>query len=265
MLRIILPIIFLIFIASAATAKMPGDKDGCGTQECSACHNLTVKEAGDLLSFAGVTVKSVKSAPARGLFEVMFNQGSNVGIVFIDYAKKHLVQGVVIDLKSKQAVAAHDSDLPKPKQFSGVDPKSIPVQSAFVIGNPKGSKKIYVFTDPDCPYCRTLHPELSKLEKIAPDVAIHIMLYPLQQLHPQAYDKSRVVIARKKRELLDKAFDGKELPKPKGNEGKAAVDEVIKFAAEHGINGTPMILLPDGKPYSGPRDAESIKKVMEGK
>lgn len=265
MVRLLCTAVLLVALSVvSAGAMMPPDKgkDGCGTQECSACHKLTVEEAGQLLSFAGVKVKSVKPAPARGLFEVFFEQGNKIGLVMIDFAKKHLIQGMVIDLKTKEPVAAHDSELPKPKQFTGVDPKQIPVQSAVVMGNPKGSKKIYVFTDPDCPYCRNLHPELQKLEKLMPDLAIYIMLYPLQQLHPQAYDKARVVVANKKRDLLDKAFAGGELPEPAKDEGKAAVDAVIQFAMEQGINATPTILLPDGRPYQGPRDAQSMKKLI---
>lgn len=260
--RIVLTVLAVILFTVPALAKMPADKEGCGTQECSACHAMTVEEAGKLLSFAGVTVKSVKPAPARGLFEVLFEKGGGIGLVFIDFAKKHLLEGQVMNLATKQPVIAHEQELPKPKQFTGVDPKLIPVQHAFTIGNPKGSKKMYVFTDPDCPYCRNLHPELIKLEKLMPDLAIHIMLYPLQQLHPQAYDKARVVLSSKSRQNLDKAFEGKELPKPKGAEGKASVDAIIQFSQEQGINGTPTILLPNGSPYQGARSAEAIQKSI---
>jgi len=266
MSRTILIITVLLLCAMPVAAMMPPaekGKEGCGTQDCTACHTLTVEEANKLLSFAGVTVTSVKPAPARGLFEVLFTKAGGVGLVFVDFAKKHLLQGMVIDLQTKEPVAAHDKELPKPKQFTGVDPKLIPVQHAFTIGNPKGSKKIYVFTDPDCPYCRSLHPELQKLEKLMPDLAIHIMLYPLQQLHPQAYDKARVILSSKSRQNLDKAFEGKELPKPKGGAGKAAVDALIAFAQEQGVSATPTILLPDGKLYQGPRDAASISKALE--
>jgi thiol:disulfide interchange protein DsbC len=263
--RILFAVLALLLLTTPVLAKMPAEKEGCGTQECGACHTLSVEEAGKLLSFAGVTVKSVKPAPSRGLYEVLFEKAGGVGLVFIDFAKKHLLQGVVIDLQTKEPVAAHDKELPKPKQFTGVDPAQIPVQHAFTIGNPKGTKKLYVFTDPDCPYCRTLHAELIKLEKLMPELAIHIMLFPLQQLHPQAYDKARVVLATKNRKNLDLAFEGKELPKLKGDAGKSAVDAVIAFAQEQGINSTPTILLPDGTLYKGQRDAVSMKESVAGK
>jgi len=256
---------FLLVLCFSATVFAMPAAEGCGSQECSKCHSLSVDEANKLLGFAGVTVKSVKPAPAHGLHEVLFEKNGGVGIVFIDYGKKHLIQGMIIDLKTKEPVAAHENDIPKPKQFTGVDPKLIPTQHAVVMGNPKAAKKIYVFTDPDCPYCRQLHPVLQQLEKAMPDLAINIMLLPLRQLHPQAYDKARAIIVGKKRDLLDKAFTGKELPAPNGDEGKSEVDAIIKFAVEQGINGTPMILLPDGRPYQGTRDVDAIKKAVAEK
>jgi len=96
-----------------------------------------------------------------------------------------------------------------------------------------------------------------------PDLAIHIMLYPLQQLHPQAYDKARVVLSTKSRSNLDKAFEGKELPRPNADAGRAAVDAVIKFAQQQGVTATPTILLTDGTVYQGQRDAAALKKALE--
>lgn len=260
---------YLLFAAAftlstgIAADAMQSPKDGCGSMECAKCHTLSAKEAGELLAFTGAKVRSVKPAPSHGLYEILFEKDGGIGVVFIDYGKKHLVQGTVLDLKSRELVLAHEKEIPKPKQFSGADPATIPAKHAFVIGNPKGEKQIYIFTDPDCPYCRTLHTELKRLEKLMPELTINILLFPLQQLHPKAYDKSRVILASKKRELLDKGFEGKELPKPKGNEGKEGVDAVLAFAEQHGLSGTPTILMPDGKLYQGARTAEAIKAALD--
>ena len=220
-----------IIIASPSFAMA---KDGCGGA-CNACHTLTVKDAGDLLKKIGVTVKSVKDAPAKGLFELLVEKDNKQGILFIDYGKKHLMQGMIVSLETMQPVSSQD--LPQTKQITSVDVSKIPVDKAVVIGNPKGSKKIYVFTDPDCPYCKKAHLELKKLATIAPDVAIHIMLFPLP-MHPGAYDKARTIFETKSLDLMDKAFDGKDVPKPTKESSKAAIDEIIKFANANGINGT---------------------------
>jgi len=246
-----------VIIASPSFAM---DKEGCGG-ECTSCHTLTEKEANELLKKTGINVKSVKQAPSRGLFELLVEKDNKQGVIFIDYGKKHLIQGMIASLDTLQPVSAHAQDLPQPKQVTSVDVSKIPVDNAIVMGNPKGSKKLYVFTDPDCPYCKKGHLELKKLAAIAPDVAIYVMLFPLP-MHPGAYDKCRTVLETKSLELMDKAFDGQDLPKPTKDSSKAAIDEIIKFANANGISGTPTMVMPDGKIEVGMRDAETLKKAL---
>lgn len=251
---------FALILVSSSYA-MP--KDGCGG-DCASCHTLSVKDAGELIKKTGINVKSVKQSPSKGLFELLVEKDSKQGIIFIDYGKKHLMQGMIVDLDTLQPVSAHAQDLPQPKQQTSLDVSKIPVDKAVVMGNPKGSKKIYVFTDPDCPYCRKGHEELKKLAKIAPDVAIHVMLFPLA-MHPESYDKSRAVLETKSLDLLDKAFSGKEVPKPTKESSKNAINEIIMFATSNGISGTPTMVMPDGTIQVGMRDAETMKKMLEGK
>ena len=259
--RLALSLLFCLACSSMTFAMEAMAKDGC-SNDCVSCHNLTQKDANELLKKTGITVKSVKQSPARGLFELLVEKDSKQGVLYMDYGKKNLMQGMMVNLESLQPVSANADDLPQAKQVTSLDVKTIPVDKGVVIGNPKGSKRIYVFTDPDCPYCRKAHAELKKLAQIAPDLAIYIMLYPLP-MHPGANDKARVVLETMDLALLDKAFEGKELPKPTKESSKAAIDEIIKFASSNGINGTPTVVMPDGKIEVGIRDAETMKKMLE--
>jgi thiol:disulfide interchange protein DsbC len=261
MLKELLICLFVSLIVTSASFAMA--KEGCGGV-CNTCHSLTEKEATDILKKTGGTVTSVKQSPAKGLFELLVEREGQKGIILMDYGKKHLIQGMVVDIETLQPASAHQQNIPQPKQQTSVDVTTIPVKNAVIMGNPKGSKKIYIFTDPDCPYCRKGHAELQKLAKIAPDVAIYVMLFPLP-MHPAAYEKARTVVETMNHELLDKAFEGKEVPKPKKESSKKAIDEIVKFANANGINGTPTIVMPDGKIEVGMRDAETMKKMLEGK
>jgi thiol:disulfide interchange protein DsbC len=255
-------------IAFAATVVLISStqafaKEGHG-KDCASCHSLTVKDAGELVKKIGVTVTSVKQSASKGLFELLVDKDGQKGILYVDYGKKHLIQGAVVNLEKLEQVIAHKNELPQQKQVTSVDVKTIPVNNAFIMGNPNGTKKLYVFTDPDCPYCKKGHAELKKLAEIAPDVAIHVMLFPLP-MHPAAYDKSRAVLETMSSEVLDKAFEGKDVPKPEKESSKKAIDEIIKFGQANGITGTPTMVMPDGKIQVGMRDAETMKKMLEGK
>ena len=256
----------LLFLIAAVTFMAPSlsqAKEGC-SGDCTSCHKLEVPEASDMLKKVGVTVKSVKPSPANGLFEVLVEKDGKPGVVFVDYAKKHVMQGVMVKLPEFQPVASHQQELAAAQKPPTVDTAKIPAAHAVTMGNPKGSKKLYVFTDPDCPYCRQFHAVLKNLEKIAPDVAIHVMLLPLP-MHPAAFDKSRVVVEKNSLELLDRAFEGKDLPKPGKESSRDAINEIVKFANANGINGTPTLVMPDGTIMVGGRDAETLKKMLEGK
>jgi thiol:disulfide interchange protein DsbC len=261
MLKELLVAVAVSFIVASPSFAMA--KEGCGGV-CATCHTLTEKDATEYLKKTGAVVTSVKQSPARGLFELLVEREGQKGILLMDYGKKHLIQGMVVDLENLAPVSAHQQNFSQPKEQTSLDVKTIPVANAVIMGNPKGSTKLYVFTDPDCPYCRKGHTELKKLAAIAPDVAIHVMLYPLP-MHPAAYDKSRTVLETKSLEMMDKIFDGKDVPKPTKESSKKAIDEIIAFANANGISGTPTMVMPDGKIEVGMRDAETMKKMLEGK
>lgn len=257
--------LFLIILASflvTAPAPLVLAMD-CKGSACSSCHTLSKEEATTLLKKTGGTVKSVKMAPVKGMFELLMEKEGKQGLVYIDFSKKYLLQGFIVDFENLHTVAAHTDDLPQFKNATGVDIKNMPVKNALVMGNRKGNKKIYVFTDPDCPYCRTLHTELKKLVKLVPDLSVYIMLYPLP-MHPGAYDKSRAILTSKKQATLDKAFAGGDVPKVGTKDGVGELNEIVNFARKNGLAATPSIVLPDGIVLSGLKTAEELQAILNG-
>lgn len=256
-------IIFLSVFILAASSSMAMDRSRCAG-ECVSCHNLTENEASKLLNQTGGKVKSIKQAPAKGMFELLMEKDGRLGTIFIDYGKKHLIQGLILSLDSLQPVMAHAQELLSVKHVSQVNVAALPVEKAIVMGNPAGTRKLYVFTDPDCPYCLKLHHELKKLEKSAADVAIYIMISPLSQ-HPHAIEKARSLLENKSPDYLDKVFEKKEIPKPISESSKADVQLLLNFADINGITGTPTMVFSDGSILVGARDAESIRKLLAEK
>ena len=250
----------LALFAAPAAFAMPKDH---GAGDCAACHTLTEKEAAKLLHKLGGTVKSVRLAPVAGLFELLMEKDGKQGTVYIDFAKKRLLQGMIVDLETLDKVTAFEDKSHRMPQAVYVDPKIIPVGHALVMGNPQGKKKLYVFIDPDCPYCAKMYGELVKLEQSAPDVAIYLLLYPLP-VHPDAYDKARSIVDSRSRTQLEKAFSGEKLYIPGKYVGVKEVDEVIVFARRHEIVATPTAVLSDGSIVTGYKDAEELKQLIDG-
>jgi thiol:disulfide interchange protein DsbC len=93
------------------------------------------------------------------------------------------------------------------------------------------------------------------------DIAFYIKLYPLVSIHPSAYEKSKTILCNKSLKLLEDAYEGKKLPKPKC-EAKE-IDDNIKLAADLGISATPTIIMPNGKVFIGFLNVEQLIGLID--
>jgi thiol:disulfide interchange protein DsbC len=91
------------------------------------------------------------------------------------------------------------------------------------------------------------------------DIAFYVKMFPLQ-MHPGAYEKAKTIVCEKSLALLDDAFEGKELPKPKCE--TSVVDENLKLADKLGISGAPTLILPDGRVVAGYREADALIQLI---
>ena len=254
-MKTVLLILMIICCASGFAHAMA--QEGC-SGDCASCHTLTVAEAGKLVT--GIAeVKGVRQAAVRGLFELSVERSGQQSVVYLDYGKKYLMPGPIFSLATRQVVGGAQ---PQPKPVEKVEVAKIPLAGSLIMGNAKGSKRIIVFTDPECPYCAKLHGELKKLVAAEPDLAIYIKLYPLK-MHPSAYDKARVILGRNSLELLDKSFAGQPLPAASEKDRKDPVDENMKLAESFGISATPTLVLPDGRVIMGYRPFEELKSLLQ--
>jgi len=238
------------------SVSVPPDKDM--THKCASCHSLSTAEAGKIFTGLG-EVTAVKVSPVKGLYEVTVRQGNRQAVAYLDFGKKLLLPGPIFDTVTKSSLT------PPPVELSKILSKeqlsAIPLTNSLVMGNPSWKKRLIFFTDPDCSFCARLHAELKKLVVLEPDLAIFVKMFPLE-MHPDAYDKARVLLGSDSLELLEKAFAGEKLPAPGDNEPKEPFDETLKLGDSLGIDGTPTIIFPDGRFISGYRDVPALQELL---
>jgi thiol:disulfide interchange protein DsbC len=252
-------LVFLVVFARSSPA-LAGPQSDCKSN-CTACHTFTVAEANKIFKDVG-DVKAVKASPVKGLWELTIERDGRQAIIYTDFGKKLLIPGPIFDIATKRPITPPPVEIPK--KISRAELEKIPLANSIILGKPNGKKRMFVFTDPDCPYCSRLHGELKKLIAMEPELAIYIKMFPLK-MHPNAYDKARVILGSKSPEMLDKAYAGEKLPSPGVNDAKAAVDETISMGEKLGIEGTPAMIMPDGRLISGAMNAERIELLIENK
>jgi thiol:disulfide interchange protein DsbC len=246
---------FLALFLSAPAAAF--QKEAGAVKGCSECHKLTKEEAGKILGKIADNVVAVAPGPFAGVWEVDVARSGKIYPLYLDYSLKYLFNGQFIRLADMENLTGE-----RFTDLNRVDVASIPVKDAIRVGSTAAKKTVIVLSDPTCPYCVRLHGEIKKAAAKDADVAFLVMPYPRNRNDKATYQKCLAVVCSKSEKLLDDAFAGKELP---GAACKtAAVEETMRLADRLKIQGTPTMILPDGRMISGYMEAEALLSLLNG-
>lgn len=197
-----------------------------------------------------IPVESVAKTPIAGIYEV-FAGGE---IFYTDENVNYLiVRGRLIDV-------ARRADLTEERMriLTAVKFDQLPLDLAFRVVKGNGKRKFAYFTDPNCPYCKRLDQELTKVT----DVTIYVFLYPV--LSQDSYNKASAVWCSKDRAkaYYEMMLNGT-LPKPAGP-CETPLDKIVAYGRQKGITGTPTLFFADGQRVAGAIPAAQLEKLLDG-
>ena len=245
------------FLALFMSVPAAAFQKGTGAaKECSECHKLTKEEAGKVLGKAVDNVVGVQPGPFQGVWEVDVARGGKTYPIYLDYSLKYLFNGQFIRVADMANLTGQ-----RFQDLNRVDVASIPVKDAIRIGSKAAKKSVIVLSDPTCPYCVKLHGEIKKAAAKDPDVAFLVMPYPRNPKDAATYRKCQAVVCAKSGKLLDDAYAGKDLPEATCKTD--AVGQTIRLAERLKIEGTPTMILPDGRLISGYMEADALLALIK--
>lgn len=246
----------LLFLLPARSAfAFGGGGGGCGAGACAECHSFEKSEAESLLKGLVDKVHSVDFAAVPGLWEAVIEAKGKQGRVYIDFSKSYLITGRVLRLSDWTEVVGG-----KAMGARNVDPSKLTPEGSIILGNSVAAKKVYVFTDPQCPYCRQIHEEFKKVIAARKDVAFVMKFFPLSS-HPDSPRLSKSIICSSSLSMLEDALADRPVPDPTCDTD--AIDKSTALANSLGIRSTPTMILPDGRVVSGFRTAEKILEMID--
>ena len=196
-------------------------------------------------------VDSVTKTPYAGLYEV-FMAGQ---IIYTDEKMSFLIaEGHLVDPKTKKDITGD-----RLEELTKIDFSSLPLEQAIKVVKGNGSRKLVVFSDVDCPYCKRL--ERNELSNIT-DVTVYTFLYPLQQLHPDAPAKSKSIwCATNRVKAWENWILNDQLPKAAGN-CDVPLEKVGELARKIGVTSTPTLIFSNGKRMMGAQPYKEIEAAM---
>jgi thiol:disulfide interchange protein DsbC len=249
--------IFTVFSLMLMVSLVYAQQD---QHNCSSCHSLNKTQVQKVLKplfKEDFQVLNVSADKLTGFYQVEFLYNKEKGMFFVDYGFKNLLVGFPVPLSELQKMAANNQK----GNHNKVNLSEFPLSSALVMGDQKASKKVLVFTDPDCPFCAKLHNELKKFLQQRHDVAFYLVLYPNTALHPESYRKALAVICSKDIALLEKIYDKKSVNLTSCSTN--IIENNLAFGQKYGISATPTIVTPEGQILVGYMTAEELSNAIK--
>jgi thiol:disulfide interchange protein DsbC len=200
-----------------------------------------------------IAAKSVKLSPLPGLYEVYANNN----IYYVDKSVKYVMVGgsIIEDATQKNLT------IDRLKELTRIDFSKLPLTDAIEIKKGTGAYKFAIFSDPDCPFCKSVEQGLDELK--ATDYTAYVFLLPLKELHPDAVKKSENIWCAKDKSEAWLNFMVKST-EPEKATCENPIAKIEKLANELGVSGTPTIYLNDGNFTQDPKELLSAitgKKV----
>lgn len=193
-------------------------------------------------------IDEISKTPLPGIFEIRIN-GSD--IYYSDAEGNYLIQGSLIDLKQKRNLTEE-----RIEKLSAIDFDSLPLKNAFTQVRGNGKRKLVIFADPNCGYCKRFEKDLAKID----NVTIYHLLFPILGEDSQVKSKNIWCAKDKAKTWNDWMLNGVTPPALKCD--TAVVDANVEFGKKNRITGTPTLFFADNTRIPGAIDAKQIEKLL---
>jgi thiol:disulfide interchange protein DsbC len=193
-------------------------------------------------------IDEVSKTPMPGVYEVRVNHSE---IFYTDEQGNYLIQGSMIDTQARVDLTEQ-----RIEKLSAIAFKDLPLKDAFTIVRGNGKRKMAVFSDPNCGFCKRFERDLMKVD----NVTVHLFLYPV--LGADSTEKSRHVWCAKDKAKTYIDWMVNNVTPPAASCDAAAVARNVEFGKRARITGTPTIVFADGSRVPGAIDSARVEKFL---
>jgi thiol:disulfide interchange protein DsbC len=194
-------------------------------------------------------IDEITKTAIPGLYEVRMG----TEIVYTDERGDYVIEGSIIDTKSRANVTEARLD-----KLTAIDFASLPLKDAIVWKQGTGARKLVVFADPNCGYCKKFENDMQQVK----DVTVYTFLYPI--LGGDSPEKAKNIWCAKDNGAVWRNWmiHGAAAPRSMGECDTSALQRNVAMGKKFRVNGTPSIVFENGKRVPGALAPDEVEKQL---
>jgi len=195
-------------------------------------------------------IDEVRKTDLPGIFELRVN---GTEIFYTDAQGNYVIDGSLIDTRNRRNLTEERVD-----KLIAIPFDSLPIKDAFTIVRGTGERKMAVFQDPNCGYCKRFERDLQKVD----NVTVYLFLYPI--LGADSTEKSKAIWCAKDRVLAwqDWMLRDQAAPAAAAMCDTSSLARNVDVGRKHKITGTPTLLFTNGARVPGAVDNKKIEQML---
>ncbi|MEO8155343.1 MAG: DsbC family protein [Rhizobacter sp.] len=193
-------------------------------------------------------IDEVSKTPLPGIYELRLG----TQIFYVDETGSYVIEGNLIDSRTRASLTEA-----RINKLTAVDFSLLPLKDAMVWKNGTGARRLAVFADPNCGYCKRFEQDLQKIK----NVTVYTFLIPI--LGGDSPQKSEAIWCAKEpaKAWLSWMLEGKMPPRNMGA-CNTPMERNLEFARKYRINGTPALFFVDGTRVPGVLPADKLEQML---
>ena len=195
-------------------------------------------------------VDEITKTGIPGVFEIRVN---GTEIYYTDAQANYLIQGNLIDVKQRRNLTEE-----RIEKLTAIKFDALPLKDAFTIVRGNGQRKLAVFEDPNCGYCKRFERDLQNVD----NVTIYMFLYPI--LGPDSTDKSKAIWCSKDKGQAwqDWMVRDQAAAPAAAMCDTSALARNVEIGRTYKITGTPTLIFTNGSRVPGAIDSKQVEKLL---
>lgn len=196
-------------------------------------------------------IQEIRKTDIPGLYEIRVGDAD---IFYSDAQGNFLVQGSVWDLRQRRNLTQE-----RVQALTAIRWDQLPMKDAITFTRGNGQRKLAVFADPNCGYCKHFEGNLMSVTNIT----VHVFLVGI--LGPDSQTKNRNIWCSRDRAQAWQDWMLRAVPAPAASSmcdtnGLARLDG---FRRKHKVDSTPVMLFEDGERITGAVEMDALEEKFK--